>query len=390
MKYKCVHCNYETDDLSNFTKHKQRPKHLINVKKSQTTIINPQVTDVSPSKLGKEPNILQPKIPKKLTCDYCDITFSSSHSLSRHLNICSSKIIENKDAIIKEKDVLLKEKAELLKEKEKRLKEMAREKDKRIEELLKEKESIINEKNNLFEYLKTSTMKHIDLSQINSTANLSSVNALTFLMTHRKNAPPLRQIDHTDAIKILNYDETESTKHIESLIFEFRKKHFAKMIAGLIVNQYKTANPDNQSFWSTDVARLSYLIRDVAQQNAEPTWITDKKGVKLTNYVLTPILDAIYQLLDNYIKKITILNKSLSKVLDIDYDQINRNITLALSASELMNYIKRGTLTIDILSELAPKFNLDKSLCIKANIIKKKKSTANLEYDYDSSTSDSD
>jgi hypothetical protein len=369
MKYKCIPCKYETHDLSNFTKHKTRQKHIKKVNSVNNDAVGSDTddSDISDVESIKSDN----NVDKKLLCNHCNTIFASSYSLKRHSEKCIVKIINNKDAIIKQ---LKDDNAKIIRENDKRMKELLVEHDKRvkavlvektnrIKELLAEKERVINEKNYLFEYLKTVTTKHGEISIVNSTTNLSSIDAMTFLITYRKNAHLLNQIDYKDAVKILNYDENRSIKYVKSLICEFKRNNFVKMISSLIVDQYKTDDPNEQSFWSINDA--DYLIYGVSQHNTEPTWIADKNGVQITNYILKPILDVIYQLLYKYIHKITKPNKLFSNDNTIDYDQIDRHIKSAQIASNIMNYIKCGTLTNDILSEMAPKFTIDKSLLSK-------------------------
>lgn len=343
MIFSCEYCNYESYDFSNFSKHKKSKKHQKKEIEGSKHVVEKKVRISSGEKSTVKISKTSQDTDDKNTCGNCNLVLKSRQSLSHHQNICYAKIIEDKNTIIKEKDKML-------------------------QKITKEKNTIIEEKDKMIEYLKSLNTKQLDVSKINSTANQASISALTYLMTHRKSAPALQQIDYNGAIELLKYDDNKSNKYVESLIFEFRKKHISKMIALLIVAQYKTTNPNDQSIWSTDVSRLNYLIRDVAAKNSEPTWITDKKGVKLTDYVIKPILDAIHKITEEYMNAKIKENQMLEKGIPVDYDFIHRNIKLMLSASDLMGYIKYGTMVADILSELAPQFNLDKSLCIKTNV----------------------
>ena len=81
-KYNCTPCNYHTDNLFNYNKHKATKKHIrlhtiFNVPK------NWEKYPICPSNLGKK--------VAKIVCEYCKKTLSAKKHLTRHLQTCKEK-----------------------------------------------------------------------------------------------------------------------------------------------------------------------------------------------------------------------------------------------------------------------------------------------------------
>ena len=118
MKYNCGDCNYSTYDKANWARHNKSKNHL------------KKVEDVLNSKKLRADNNLPGHIAghmtdntneEKLTCQYCNQSFSSRSSLYRHKNHrCSKNIDDNEsdDKSKKSKKQLEKENDELRKENE--------------------------------------------------------------------------------------------------------------------------------------------------------------------------------------------------------------------------------------------------------------------------------
>jgi len=98
----------------------------------------------------------------------------------------------------------------------------------------------------------------------------------------------------------------------------------------------------DQTFWSSDVSRLIYIIRSTIKN--KNVWIYDKKGVKIKELIIDPLLDEVIDILTNYVAKI----KELELI----------NIAKII-IHELKNKL---SLKNQIIKELAPIFYLDRNI----------------------------
>src|SRR5579883_2080051 len=95
MKYQCKECNYETDDKSNWYKHKKSKKHIENSNK--LLIMNPVESNKNPIESNKNLDKKECK-PSKYICDICKLSYSTTSNLSKHRKKCLN---ENDNLLIK-------------------------------------------------------------------------------------------------------------------------------------------------------------------------------------------------------------------------------------------------------------------------------------------------
>jgi len=74
MAFTCIHCNYKTDDKSNYNRHNSSKGHL-----KRKPVDNPQMVKLE---------------NKKYVCTHCNNSFSKSSNLRRHEQICKAKLLE--------------------------------------------------------------------------------------------------------------------------------------------------------------------------------------------------------------------------------------------------------------------------------------------------------
>jgi hypothetical protein len=146
----------------------------------------------------------------------------------------------------------------------------------------------------------------------------------------------------------------------EVVIHKFEKKELVSFIGDVLIKKYKTENPEDQSMWSSDVARLAYMIRELTADN-EPSWYTDKGGVKTAKYTVKPILLHIKEDLTR------IINESREALINTEYDdltssksdELRKNI---LIGSEILKVIAKGELSKEVIKYIASHFSLDRKI----------------------------
>lgn len=297
MKYHCEHCNYSTEEKQNWYCHKKTKKHLNNKSSKEAQEKNKEISN-------------------------------------QNEKIELNKKDDNVDIILIKKD----HEIELLKQKL----------------IFLEKE--LENKNTQFKNLQTENEFHKQL--ISSAGGLieKSMNTFNYLLLNYNSAPHINKLN--DYTTICQNNE----KLIKSLIYYFNKKKLSKYIGDFIIKNYKKNQPELQSFWSSDVGRLNYIIKELIENNKkefESKWTIDKKGVKMTKYIIEPILEYVKNININYINQ----NK-----LDEDQSESEENskilkqsITLGLINTNINN----NELSNEINKYIAPFFFFDKNGIVK-------------------------
>lgn len=86
------------------------------------------------------------------------------------------------------------------------------------------------------------------------------------------------------------------------LIDHFTEGDLHAILGDLLVSYYQEDNVKMQSLWSTDVARLTYLVKDFTKKGS--IWTQDKKGNKVKEAIIKPLLLKVRTIVDKFYKKI--------------------------------------------------------------------------------------
>lgn len=316
MKYNCVECKYSTDDRCNWDRHTKSKKHLKNVEneenlkkenddtnlkiRSMSTQCQP---NVNPTSTQCQPDFNSISIQSsindkhnsnhsfhdisKFVCPNCNDHFTTRQALSRHKkNSCSQK---NDDLVTSLK--------------------------KQNEELKKRNEELENDK----DYLKKTTTEVISVAKY-STA------ALKFLDQSYPNAPPLEAMPNYLAIK-----NDCGKKELALVLSEFYKEgKVVKYLGQFYLDHYKKLKLEEQSFWSSDISRLSCIIKKIVDNKA--IWVTDKQGIETKKTIIKPATDYIEKELYEFMRNSenhkypSLIESCASLVLDIQSSVIGDNL----------------------------------------------------------------
>jgi hypothetical protein len=237
---------------------------------------------------------------KIFRCTYCNSNnFSYQQSLSRHMKVCTQQFDSNNKIIDLQKQ---------------------------INDLKLDKEKIFS------------------LASTNSHIINSSISAIKHLTMYHKNAPALRQIVDFTTFHI---EYPDNTSFIKAVVQQQRDKTLDVFIGEYLVKIYKTDDPFQQSIWTTDAVRFSYLIREL-MKDGSLEWITDKNGVVATKTVVKPILAYLKKLIKQFIKEChkecTQENKTLEKQTELiayqrDCNLILTNITNRSIEKDVKKYV---------------------------------------------------
>lgn len=340
MKYICQECNYETDDKSNWAKHKKSNKHIQN---SNKLVNNPQMIPKDPDKI---PEIIKTK------CLYCNIEFKQLCHLSRHLKKCSLKI--TKDIENQSEKKISQYEIKTLREKINLLEKQNRERINLLEKQNKEKIELLEKQNNLLikenEYHKQLVISAGNMIQ-------SSMSTLNHLILNYNNAPIL------EPLKDYSFLE-EKSKFIKNILYYSKQDKLSQYLGDFLVKQYKINDPAKRSGWNSDTNRLTYINRELV--NNVPNWVVDKKGIKMTGLIIDPYLDYIKTILQEEIRSLheSIINRTTKETEQVLFDKMT-------NVSEVIKNINNKVISMDINKYLAPHFYFDKNnvLVYKDSII---------------------
>ncbi len=247
-KYNCFVCDYHNDMLMYYNQHLKTKKHTNNMNKLITT----------PNKILNGNN---------LTCNFCDRTFIHQPNLSRHQKACNAKI---------------------KKEHEEHMQKLKNEYEAKIENIIQEHKIEISQLKyeHAEEKMEIYATENKNKQQVINAGGKIINNSLKYIKNTFYNAPAITEFDNYPSL-ITEEDYTMA----EILIFHHRKKTLSSFLANKIISHYKKDDPENQSFWSTDCARLVYIIRENINENL--MWVVDKGGEKIIAVVIKPILDFV-------------------------------------------------------------------------------------------------
>jgi len=341
----CEICNYETDKLSNWNRHIKTTLHIENINNNVNNINN--INNI---------------------CINCNKEFKSERTMYRHRTICFND--EKKE---------MQHKIDLL--------EM---------ELKNFKEQVQNLTTQLMKVEKQDEF-HKDIIKESGKVISKSMNAITFLAGTSIKAPVLNTIADKEATDMLSQNEIviQKTKldpkhkktHIaEHLLDHYRIETLCEYFRDIIIKAYKKEDPKEQSFWSSDVQRLVYVVKDLIDD--EDKWVYDKNGIKIRNRIINPIMLKVYDILEDYHSKtFPYISKN---ALNISKTEFDTKLSYCADAENLMISIKNRQLHKKLIKMLAPEFFLERKTKIneKGDLIidVKKENNYNIDNSSDSSS----
>ncbi len=346
MKYHCNLCDYKTENKNAWYNHKNTDKH----KKLES--LNKSLSD----KLNSDTNL------------------NDSDKINLEIVLLKEKL----NSLENEKKMICEQLRDIQKQYETRLIETKSQLDKTIDQyenrLAESKEQFQNQLIESKDHIETLRMENNFQKQlINSAGGIiqRSMNTMSYLLLNYNDAPGLTQLSDY-SIMSKNVDSL-----INDLIFYYKKNKLDKHIGDFIVQQYKKKEPELQSIWSSDVDRLNYFIRELINDSGNNSdniiilktkktqtkcdknkfqWVIDKKGIKMTEYIIDPLLNYISTIGTAYLQQ---KNKQINEGFDIHKDaKLLEDIQIVASIN---CDIKNNTLSKNINKYIAPHFYLEKN-----------------------------
>jgi hypothetical protein len=181
-----------------------------------------------------------------------------------------------------------------------------------------------------------------------SVGNTYNISIKNYIQQNYPDAPPLESFNDYDK---LEYDNDD---FIDTLVYNFNNNYLHKYLGDFIIKYYKKDDPTQQSMWSSDTSRLTYIIKELLS-NKKSIWNHDYKGVKTKNYIINPLLKYI----KNYINEYWIKNLDNFKTLNID--DINKFHSIYQNLYKIKKMIDNDILGMDIIRYITPHFYMNKN-----------------------------
>lgn len=250
----------------------------------------------------------------RYSCSYCNKLYSTASNLAKHKKKCEQLFIDQKNNDI---DILKNENYYL---------------------------KIILEKSEKLEKYMTKALENDDNHII------KQVSTVAFIKNTYPNAPVLEPLIDMSVL----HPNKNNSEFVDEIHDNYKKNKLASYLGTLVLQQYKKTNPEEQSVWSTDITRLSYLINILNDQD-KALWTKDKKGLYMKSDIISPILDYVKDLIGEYIDKntstINTKTSSISQVVSVqqkltDLANIINKILNTTLHDELNSYLANGLIVL--------------------------------------------
>lgn len=291
-------------------------------------------------------NVLKNYIYKYImnySCEECEFvtrnrTDYNRHIISKkHLQLINSKQKNLGDVDKNYKVIELYKK--MLDDKEKVMNEIIENKDKMMKDLM-------NEKDKTIQYLDSEIKTLTNIINGAGTLSNQSMSIVNYLIKNHSDAPPLLTFTNCSKIKIKD-------NYTDQLIYFYRNNILIKHIVECIVSEYKKEDPAEQSLWTSDTSRLTYIIKEIMKDNTS-NWMVDKQGIKMGKYIIDPLLKFIR------IDIMSHLNTSTVDIYKLKPHELEEHTLNLQAASHIVSDIDKGILKKDITRELAPQFYMNR------------------------------
>jgi hypothetical protein len=184
--------------------------------------------------------------------------------------------------------------------------------------------------------------------------NQKTINVVAYINSNYTEAEPLTLIKREEVTKLLKMEDTDGYIMEDYIVFNYSKHLIDTFIGDLIVKEYKKQDPKTQKLWSSDTSRLTFIVRQVLNEN-EKIWLQDKKGICVIKYIIGPVLEEVKLMMKEY------SNKCFSEMMSGQSNDM-QNLTDKISSSTKLIYdINQKEIHQKILNYIAPYFQIDLS-----------------------------
>jgi len=304
ISYSCTTCKYATNAKTHFDNHKKTKKHIANVEIKDSlnngyykcTICNFKSTNKSNYESHLKTVKHQSNIKQNINDEDIDLIVSDE-SLNKRIDSLEKELLVQKthfmDKLLKEKDNYI-EKMETIMVKQ-----------------LDVKDVQIKEKNNYIEKMETIMVKQLDVKDVQIKEKdkqidekdkqaKQSFNLLNHLITNYPNAPNIQKL--TDFSFMREPDEDREML-LELIITYYEEDRLLRYLANNILSIYKKTSISDQSLWSSDPSRNSYIVKNKVNDD-DSRWMRDVRGELISKFIIAPYMDYLIEELMWYFREL--------------------------------------------------------------------------------------
>lgn len=345
-KFRCEYCNFDTEILFNFNRHIKTKKHLSKMSAQNLQTPKEPERNLKEKKEQKEQNEHMPN--NEHICSMCNVSFATSGSASRHKKICSERITKT-DKLHKNNNGHICPFCHLSFATSGSVS--------RHKKICSEKITITNKLQKSNDEIQLLKDEINSLKSVIDSAGIiakTSASAMSYLIQHHNNAPPLKQITN-DECKKIKYNTYSNDDFVNELTDYYYDKTLVSHIGDFIVRIYKKDDKDDQSIWNSDTTRLTYIIRK-SIDDKRPDWTMDKKGNDTCEYIIDPVIEYIKNCINESYEHLGEENKEDNTTVET----VESNLKRMMLMVQILRQIKKNILRDEILKYIAPKFYLQK------------------------------
>jgi len=354
--YNCEECQFRTHRLFDMERHVKTKKHIRKFAKYNTfDMANNLLYDISDdgddyiSESSHDYNdaFLEQKlfIVKKgeLKCEYCGNDFTCYQNLWRHKKHYCKRNKDCKPKKVNKSKKIKSNNQEKISSNDENMKFI-------INELKEQREEMREQNKKLLEL----ASKNADVSMVTAKSTNKSMNMMSHAMKYWANAPPMRQLEGKEALKLITF-ENKSKHSIEDVILhQFNSGTLYRFLGNVLIKEFKKEDEVDQSLWTTDSSRLCFIIKQIVGDDGNDKWIADKSGIEITKLLIAPLTDKVSEMMTEFSRKCA---KEVTESKDNEKSKMfmeNMN-----NAGELIRDFVKNDIRKKILQYIAPYFNLD-------------------------------
>jgi len=337
----CEPCDYSTYRMSDYDRHNNTKKHLKHLCDAPDKVI--AVIETNKKGIKKIPH-KQASKEKRFKCSKCNKWFTEKCNLYRHqkhyCGITESNNFNESDSSANDSSKT-NDKLDDKKLKDDEIKELKEQNKKLLE--LATKNANISEFN-------------AEANVINAKSTKKSMNMMSHAMKHWANAPPMKQLEGKEAMKLITYENKSKLPIEEVVIHQFNAGTLDRFLGNVLIKEFKKEDQVDQSLWTTDSSRLCFIIKQIVGDEGGDRWITDKSGIEITKLLISPLVKRVSEMMSDYVNKFV---KELKDNADCNTKQAKIAMEKMYDAETVIRGIVKNDLRKEILKYIAPYFNVD-------------------------------
>lgn len=303
----CELCNYESTRLSDYKRHLDTKKHVLrsiqinntnnaNIVNKESKIIKTNSHKMQNTENNKKVVHLIKKIEdntdeiKQFVCLHCGKKYKHNQTLWTHKQKCK-KQEGNMEKIMSE-FAELKSKIDIL--------------------ATNQTTQTANQLTAIYNTDMSTNYLNNTINNNKIINNQKTINVVAYVNEHYQTTEPLKLLDKPQLSKMLTCDPEKNGNHsiCEFIVYYFDNHMLEELLADIIIQEFKKQNEKDQQFFATDVARLTFIVRQALKSHVvgkntteKCIWLTDKKGTSIVESIIVPLLSEVHTMLIEHIKE---------------------------------------------------------------------------------------